>query len=96
MSIQITGLDKLQRDLENAQRALKALDGTVADLKFDRNSQASIDSAIREIEDAIDDKTRPYRGNPFVESVAKGLKAQYRAAILEQAAKSRVGSGDSL
>jgi len=88
-SFNITGFDKLQRDLEDAQHAFQSLDGTIASLSFDSGSQASIDSAIRQMEDAIDVKTSLYRGNAMVEQVAQGLKEQYRAAILKRAAEAR-------
>ncbi len=35
MNFSITGLDKLQRDLADAQRAFQSLDGTLATLEFE-------------------------------------------------------------
>jgi hypothetical protein len=90
--IQITGLDKLQRDLEDAQRAFESLDGTITTLTFDPADQASIDTAIREMASAIDAKVGRYSGNALVESVAAGLKEKYRTAILERAAEARSAS----
>jgi hypothetical protein len=74
MSLKITGLDKLQRDLDQAQRAFKSLDGEITRLKFEPNDQGSIEAALRQLDAAIDAKVRPYRGNPLVEAVAKGLR----------------------
>ena len=88
----ITGLDKLQKDLADAQRAFQSLDGTIATLRFDPDSQASVNAAIRQMESAIDAKVSRYSGNALVENVAKGLKEQYRRAILERAAKARSAS----
>lgn len=93
LNVSITGLDKLQRDLKDAQRAFESLDGTIATLKFDPDSQASVNAAIRQMESAIDAKTSRYHGNPLVESVATGQKEQYRKAILERAAKERSRHG---
>jgi hypothetical protein len=93
MSFSITGLDKLQRDLKDAQQAFASLDGTIATLRFDPHNQASVNAAIQQMESAIDAKTGGYRGNPLVESVAKGLKEQYRKAILERATKERSQPG---
>lgn len=89
LNVSITGLDKLQRELADAQRAFQSLDGTITTLKIDPDNQASIDAAIHQMEAAIDDKTRRYRGNALVEGVAKGLKEQYRKAIRERAARER-------
>ncbi len=88
MNIKISGLDKLQRELKDAQRAFRSLDGTIATLKFDPNDRASVEAAIREMERAIESKVGSYRSNALVQQVAKGLKEKYRAAILERAAKS--------
>jgi|tagenome__1003787_1003787.scaffolds.fasta_scaffold20630659_1 hypothetical protein len=82
-------VDKLQRELEDAQRAFQSLEGTIATLAFDPNDQASVNAAIRKIEQAIDAKTSSYRSNALVEAIAKGSKERYRTAILERAAKLR-------
>jgi hypothetical protein len=89
MSVSITGLDKLQRDLEQASRAFQALDGTIATPEFDSNDLRSVDAAVRKMEQAIDDKTRTYRSNPLVENVAKGLKQKYHEALLDRAVNAR-------
>jgi hypothetical protein len=93
LNVSSTGLDKLQQDLRDAQRAFESLDGTIAALNIDPNSQASVDAAIRQMESAIDAKTGRYPRNPLVETVAKGLKEQYRNVILERAAKAYRESG---
>ena len=89
MNFSVTGLDELQRALADAQRAFRSLEGTIASLEFEPDNQESVNAAVKMMEEAIDVKTRSYRGNALVESVAKGLKEQYRTAILERAAKTR-------
>ena len=83
--LKVTGLDKLQRQLEDAQRAFKALDGQLATVHFDPDKPDSIEAAIRTMESAIDDKVAPYRDNAMVASIVPQLKEKYRAAILERA-----------
>jgi hypothetical protein len=85
MNVTITGLDKLQRELEQAQRAFQSLDGTIATLKFSPGDPNSVQNAIRQMEAAIDSKTAAYRGNALVAKVAKAMKDQYREQILERA-----------
>lgn len=80
----ITGLDKLQRELKDAQRAVQSLDGTIATLKFDPSNPASVQGAIRQMEAAIDSKTGPYRNNVMVMQVANGMKDAYREEIHKQ------------
>lgn len=87
--IKITGLDKLQKDLKDAGRALERLNGRIADLRFDPSDPASVNAAVRKMERAIDQKVASYRGNPLVAELVKGMKANYRASILEEARKAR-------
>ncbi|MBU8541770.1 gp58-like family protein [Falsiroseomonas tokyonensis] len=87
--IKITGLDKLQRELKDAQRAFQSLDGTIATLQFDPHDPASVQGAIRQMESAIDSKTAPYRNNAMVMQIAGGMKDAYRKAIREKAQEAR-------
>lgn len=74
MSIKITGLDNLQRQLEEAQRGLEALKGTLATLKFDPADASSVQRAIRDMEQAVDNKIASYRNNPLVAKLAQKSK----------------------
>lgn len=84
INVTITGLDKLQRELEDAQRAFQSLNGTIATLKWNPADPKSVREAIRHMEAAVDRKTAPYRGNDLVAKVAQGLKDTYRQRIIEQ------------
>ena len=83
MGVKISGLDKLQKELAELQRAMVSLDGEVATLRFDPDDPASVQRAIREMESAVDRKTAPYRRNPLVAKIAKGAKDAFRKKILE-------------
>ena len=89
MNLKIQGLEKLQRELKDAERALKALDGTVATLKFDPGDPNSVKNAIRHMETAVDNKVARYRSNELVANLAQGVKDQYRKKILELAARGK-------
>lgn len=90
--LKITGLDKLQRQLEDAQRAFQALNGQFAEVRFDPNNQASVQAAIEAMESAIDQKVAPYLGNALVENIVPRMKAKYREAILERAENAKLAS----
>ncbi|WP_230149807.1 hypothetical protein [Pseudomonas brassicacearum] len=90
----IKGLDKLQRDLKQAQIALKELDGTLCTINFDPFDPASIEHAIQEVSDTIDQRVGTYATNPFVVPLIEGMKENYRARIIEQAAEKRL-TGES-
>lgn len=85
MGVKITGLDKLQRELRDVQRALGQLDGTIGTISFNPQDPASVQRAIREMEQMIDRKILPYRSNPLVSTVATAMKEQYRKSLLERA-----------
>ena len=87
--VKISGLNDLQKELDQASRAFKALDGEIADLKFDPGDQKSIDAAISNLNTAIDKKVAPYRSNKLVMNVATGLKEKYREELLRRAAAAR-------
>lgn len=78
------GLDGFARQLEEASRAFKSLDGEIAQVRVVPGDHASVQAAIEQIEAAIDSKAAPYRGNPFVDPVVKALKEKYREHIIER------------
>jgi hypothetical protein len=83
MSFNITGLEKLQREFDEASRACKSLDGTLTTLNFNPAGPDSVNDAIRQMELAVDSKTAPYRSNTLVSQMARELKEMYRQKILE-------------
>ena len=89
MSISFSGFDDLQRQLEEAERAAKALDGQLTNVSFDPDKPETVQAAIRQMEKAVDDKMRPYRGNPLVEELAQTTKEGMREQILREAQKKK-------
>ena len=89
MSFGVQGFDELQKQLNDASEAFKALDGEIAILQFSPNDQSSVEAAIADMERAIDSKIGSYSGNPLVGNVVEQMKAQYRARILERASEAK-------
>lgn len=90
----ITGIDKLSRDLEDAQRAMSEMDGELGSVSFDPHDPASIDVAIQDAERLFDDRVSSYTSNPIVGQLLQGMKEQYRQEILDKAASARL-SGEN-
>lgn len=88
--MEIKGLDKLQRDLEDAQKAMQNLDGELGKVAFNPEDPASIEAAIQEVDRVIDDRIGGYADNPFVRPVVEEAKERYRQAILDRAASARL------
>jgi predicted nucleotide-binding protein len=90
MPLKITGLQSLQRDLDNLGKATRALDGPLIEIKYDPDDPASVEAAISDVEAAIDSKVGPYRGSRMVESLVADLKRKYAKDILDRAAAARL------
>jgi len=91
----ITGLDNLSRDLEDAQKAISAMDGELGSVRFDPHDPASIEAAIQEVEKLIDERLGSYSSNPIIGPMAEGMKEQYRQGIVDKAAAARTGKDDA-
>ena len=90
MTIKITGLDKLTRELEGAQKALAEIDGELGTVRFDPHDPASIEQAIRSMETMIDAKLSAYGKNSIIAPLAQQMKESYRLSIVEKAATARL------
>ena len=92
--VKITGIDKLQKELKQAQQALNDLDGELCVVNFDPNDPASIEAAIQSVIRIIDSRIEPYADNPIVGSFAEQMKESYRQNILQKAADARLQSNE--
>lgn len=89
IKMNLSGFDKLQKDLKQLEKAMTSLDGTIANIQFDPEDENSVRGAIREMEQAVDRKVLPYRSNHLVADVVKEAKAQFKKGILEKAKESK-------
>lgn len=92
--LKITGLDKLQRDLADAQKALGAIDGELGSVRFDPHDPSSIEGAIASVEQMIDERLGAYASNPIIKPMMGEMKEKYRDAILEKASEARLKEED--
>jgi hypothetical protein len=88
--LKITGLDKLTRQLDDAQKALKGVDGELGSVTFDPEDPGSIEAAIKRMEAIVDERLGRFSSNPIIAPIAEGMKEQYRKGILERAAAARL------
>ena len=86
----VTGLDKLTKELEDAQRALAQIDGDIGNVSLDPHDPASLEQAIVAMEQMIDAKVGRYAKNAIVGPMIEQMKEQYRAGILQKAAAARL------
>ena len=64
--MKITGLDKLSRDLADAERALEGLDGELGTVSFNPSDPGSIEAAIEEVERLVEGRLGNYASNPII------------------------------
>ena len=86
----IEGLDELQRELEQASRAMEEIDGDLGTVNFDPSDPSSIEAAISEVNRMIDGKLGSYASHRIVGPLIDQLKERYRDGILEKAAAARL------
>jgi len=92
--LKITGIDKLQKELKQAEQALSELDGELGVVKFNPHEPASIEAAIQSVNQMIDSRIEPYTDNPIVGPLAAQMKEIYRESILQKAAEARLRSDE--
>jgi len=88
--IKISGLDSLTRQLDEAQQALREIDGDLGSVSFDPNDPASIEGAIQKLDALIDSRLAPWATNALVEQLSNQVKEQFRSTIIERAAEARL------
>lgn len=92
--IKITGFEELGRELEDAQKALAELEGDLGSVNFTPDDPESIEAAIQSMEQIIDERVGRYANNSIIGPLAEETKANFRQAILDQAAAARL-EGDA-
>jgi hypothetical protein len=90
MPIKVSGLGDITRELDNAVKAIAALDGDLTKVRFDPSDPSSVETAIADMEAAIDKKVGAYRGNTIVESWIAEIKKKYRENLIQRAATARM------
>lgn len=90
----IEGLDRLEKELKEAEMALKELDGELGTVSYDPEEPASLQSAIAQAERIIDERVGRYAKNKFVAPLVDQAKEHFREAILDRAARARLEGGD--
>ncbi|WP_065615384.1 hypothetical protein [Pseudomonas moraviensis] len=86
----LKGIDKLQRQLADAQKVLQSLEGDLCTVNFNPRDPVSIEGAIQQISNLIDERVGTYTSNPIISSLAEQMKERYREKIIERAAAARL------
>ncbi len=89
----MTGFDKLNKELNEFQAALKALNGEMASISVIPGDDQSVRAAIAQMERAVDAKVGRFRSNAMVTALAAATKQNYATEIrkMGRATLSRIG-----
>ncbi len=90
---EIKGLDQLQKTLQEAQRAAQAIDGEIAELRFNPADPQSVEQAIAQGKAKVDEKLGRYSSNPIAKQMAAALKQKIEESVRERA-KAALKSND--
>lgn len=93
MGIKISGIDKLQKQVKEAEDAAETLSGDY-NVRFDANDPVSIENSIQEACDMLDERASRYLNNPFVTSMIESMKDNLRQQILDSAEQQRQERGN--
>lgn len=84
-NIEIKGLDGLQNTLQEAQRAAQAIDGEIAELRFNPADPKSVEQAIAEGKAKVNEKLGRYKSNPIAKQMAEALKHKIEESVRARA-----------
>jgi hypothetical protein len=88
-SLRLESLDRLTGDLGEVAQAFRELEGLVANVPFNANDDASVEAAIKEVNEEVDRRTLPFLANDVVQQVAGQFKENAAEAIRLRARQAR-------
>lgn len=83
----------LTKRLKELEQFLGELENYSQTLSFDPFDAESIENALIQMENMIDERGQYSTTNPMIEKIASELKDKYRKAIIDKAAKYRAVNG---
>ncbi|WP_196782872.1 hypothetical protein [Acinetobacter shaoyimingii] len=92
--MKIKGLDHLSKQMKQLEKFMKEIDGSLGEVQFDPFDAESIEQAIINIENMIDQKSENYLNNPMISKIVGNLKENYRQNIIDKAAEARVNTDE--
>lgn len=88
----VDGFDKFQKELKQAQLAVREVQGELGTVQFDAQDPVSIETAISTVNEMLDERLGKFSSNPLVGAMLDQLKEGYREGILERAASARLSA----
>lgn len=92
--MKVTGFEAIKKKTNQMAKFAEEIDGELASVSFDPANPGSIEAALQQISDAIDEKTKSYERNDWIQNLAAQLKEHARNNLLEKAAAARMDDQD--
>lgn len=92
--MKINGIDQLSKQVEQLEKFMKEIDGSLGKINFDPFDAESIEQAIISMENMIDQKSENYLRNPMILEIIGNLKENYRQYIIDKAAEARTNTDE--
>lgn len=80
-NLRFDGFAEFSKHLAGLSDFGKAMDGKIADLRFNPDDPASVEAAVTSIEAEIDRRLAPFGDNATAVAMAEDLKRRYAAGI---------------
>lgn len=88
--MKISGLDRLAKQLQQIEKFTNEIDGSFGDVSFDPFDAESIELAIVNMENLIDQKAGGYSSNSMITELVANMKESYRQQIIDRATEVRM------
>lgn len=92
--MKVTGFEAIKKKTDQMAKFAEEIDGGLASVSFDPADPESIEAALQQISDAIDEKTKSYERNDWIQNLAAQLKEHARNSVIEKAAAARMDNRD--
>ena len=87
VKMEASAMKEVQREFKEAGEAIDALEGEIATIRVDPNDPRSLERALQEMKQAVDQKIVRYRENRLVRTIAEKARMVFEEQLREKARK---------
>jgi hypothetical protein len=86
---QMKGFEHLTSRLKELSDALNQLNGKLCEVRFDPSRPDQVQTAIRTMERAVNERLSEFPDNPLVQQLAAGIKQRFKQEMLNLASEAQ-------
>lgn len=88
--MKVTGFEAIKKKTNQLAKFIEEIDGELASVSFDPANSETIEATLQQINDTIDETSKSYERNDWIQNLAARLKGHARSNLLEKAALARM------